>query len=179
MPFAGVRVGGEFRDTTNDGDRDTDIQESGAFGLALRMQRDAASEWEILYSRQRTETDATSGGAPSLDLDVEYLHFGGTFFPTERNYAPYVLGGLGVTRFSPKPGGLDDATDFSLSLGGGMRFPLTEAFALRLEARGFLTFVDADTAVFCISDGGGFCAIQGSGSTLLQFEAVLGFAFSF
>lgn len=179
MPFGGFRAGGEFEDALTG--RDTDVSESSSFGIALRLARDFETQWEILYSRQQTDTDGVTapGAAPAVDLDVEYLHLGGTYYPAEYAYSPYVIGGLGITRFTPKPGELDDRTDFSLSIGAGMRFPLTDRFALRLEGRGFLTFVDPDAAVFCRSDGGGACAIRGSGSTFLQFEAALGLAYSF
>lgn len=176
MPFGGFRLGGEFEDSENE--RDTDIDEAASYGFTLRVRPNAENEWELLYSRQATETESEAGVDP-LDVDIEYLHIGGTYFPSEYSYAPYVLGGLGVTRLSPKPGELDDETAFSMSLGAGMRFPITEHFALRLEGRAYATFLDTDSAIFCASDGGGACAIRASSSTFLQFEGVLGFAFWF
>lgn len=179
MPFGGFRVGGEFEDSASG--RDSDLGESGSFGVALRLGRDFETQWELLYSRQQSDIEAAAppGASPAVDVNVEYLHLGGTYYPGEYAYSPYVIGGLGLTRFTPKPGDLDDRTDFSLSIGAGMRFPVTARFALRLEGRGFLTFVETDTAIFCRSNGGGACAIQASGSTFLQFEAIVGFAYTF
>jgi opacity protein-like surface antigen len=178
MPFGGFRVGGEFEDA--DTERDVDADDSASYGVVLRLRPSLENEWDLLYSRQQTDTEAsTDGTVPSVDMTVEYLHIGGTYFPGDYDYAPYVLGGLGVTRLSPKGTGLEDETAFSISLGAGFRFPVAEHFALRLEGRAYATFLDTDTAIFCRSDGGGACAIRASGSTFLQFEAVLGFAFWF
>ena len=46
--------------------------------------------------------------------------------------------------------GTDD-TRFSFSLGAGLKVPVTPRFGIRLEARGFLTLVDSDSAMFCAS----------------------------
>lgn len=180
MPAIGYGVGGSFENSATD--EKVDIDDGEVFALSLRMQRGEEQEWEILYSRQSTDIEAgsTGGGTPRVALDVEYLQFGGSYFPTHRDYAPYLLGGLGVTRFKPSGAGLGDTTDFSLSLGAGIRFPFGEHFALRLEGRGFLTFVDTDTAFFCSSGAsGGACLIHSSGSTVLQFQALLGIAAAF
>lgn len=180
MPAIGYGLGGSFENSTTD--EKVDIEESRVFALSLRMRRGAEQEWEILYSRQDTDIEggSASGGTPRVALDVEYLQFGGTYFPTQRDYAPYVVGGLGVTRFKPSGAGLEDSTDFSISLGLGMRFPLGEHVAIRLEGRGYLSFVDTDTAFFCSSGSlGGACLIRASGSTVLQFQALLGLAVAF
>lgn len=180
MPAIGYGVGGSFENSAT-GEK-VDIDDGRALALSLRMHRGGDQEWEILYSRQDTDIEAgsTTGGTPRVALDVEYLQFGGSYFPTRRDYAPYLVGGLGMTRFKPAGAGLGDTTDFSLSLGAGMRFPIGGHLALRLEGRGFLTFVDADTAFFCSSGaGGGACLIRSSGSTVLQFQALLGISAAF
>lgn len=180
MPAIGYGVGGSFENSATD--EKIDIDDGEVFALSLRMHHGGEQEWEVLYSRQSTDIEAggVSGGTPRVGLDVEYLQFGGSYFPTRRDYAPYVVGGLGMTRFKPAGAGLGDSTDFSISLGLGMRFPLGEHFALRLEGRGFLTFVDTDTAFFCSSGAsGGACLIHASGSTVLQFQALLGIAAAF
>lgn len=181
MPFAGYVVGGEFENA--DTGESLDADPAAAFGIALRMRSpfEYDKEWEIFYSHQGTDVQPGGGDAtPEVGVDIDYLHLGGTYFPSERAYTPYVLGGLGVTMFSPDGAGLRDQTEFSISLGLGIRFPVTDYFALRLEGRGFLTFVDNDVGFFCGSGGeGGACLITASGSTFLQFQGALGFAFSF
>jgi hypothetical protein len=58
--------------------------------------------------------------------------------------------------------------------------PLSERAALRVEARGYMTVLEANTAIFCRSDAsGGACAIVASGKTLFQAELSVGVAFGF
>lgn len=177
-PFAGLRLGGHFK--LEDPSRKLDVDESGTLALALNLRIDEISQYELFYGRQSTslERDPLLG---QVDVDVEYLHLGGTVaMEGERRVIPYMVGGLGVTRFSPDPGDASDKTRFSLSLGGGVKVPLSQRFALRLEGRGYLTFVDTDTSFFCRSDeDGALCRIRGNGSTFIQYEVLAGATFAF
>jgi hypothetical protein len=58
--------------------------------------------------------------------------------------------------------------------------PVVKQLSLRLEARGLLTLISADTSLFCRSDQNGLlCQIHGHGSTFLQGEALAGVAYAF
>ena len=180
-PFAGYRFGGDFDvDTGATTRQNVDLDDHGSFALALDLRRDEESQYELFYSRQETslERDSPLG---ALGLNVEYLHIGGTLdVNQEMLLKPYVVGTLGLTRLSPEPGRASDNTRFSVSLGGGLRVPVSDHFSLRFEARGFLTFVNTNASFFCSSSSaGGFCAIHGSGSTFLQYELLAGAAFAF
>jgi opacity protein-like surface antigen len=178
-PFVGYRTGGEFEtDTTGE---DLDVDESNTFALALNLRIDALTQYELFYSRQSA---ALEGGTSlgDVELEIEYYHIGGTLVvdDTQPRFRPYIVGTLGATRFNPEPPEGDDEMRFSFSLGGGLRVPLSERFALRLEARGYLTFVDSDSSIFCASGSfGGVCQVRASGDTFLQYEALLGAAFAF
>jgi opacity protein-like surface antigen len=180
-PFVGYRMGGDFDIDVGAGTtQNADLDEHGSFALALDMRRDEESQYELFYSRQETNLEASSPLGP-LGIDVEYLHLGGTLDVDQGlPLTPYIVGTLGLTRFSPGPGSGSDDTRFSVSFGGGLRVPVSHHFSLRLEARGFLTFVDTNTAFFCSSSSaGGFCAIRSSGSTFIQYEVLAGAAFAF
>lgn len=180
-PFVGYRFGGDFDvDTGADTTQNADLDDHGSFAIALDMRRDEESQYELFYSRQETNLEPASPLGP-LGINVEYLHIGGTL-DVDQNLPlkPYIVGTLGLTRFSPEPGGAGDNTRFSFSLGGGLRVPVSTHFSLRFEARGFLTFVDTQTSFFCSSSSaGGFCSIRGSGSTFVQYELLAGAAFAF
>src|SRR4029077_2479058 len=177
-PFVGYRFGGTF--TLAGTDTRVDVNSHGAFALALDMSTDAqASQYELFYSRQSTSLGAQSP-VPS-DVVIEYLHIGGTanfLDPSASRLQPYLIGSLGLTRFDPSLG--DHKTDFSASLGVGLRSELTRHLAVRLEARGFATVLSSSTAVFCRSDQtGGLCEIHGRGSTFLQADLLAGVSYSF
>lgn len=176
-PFIGYRTSGEV-EVASSGE-EIDLENARSFALALNLRIDEGSQYELFYSRQQTELDRSSslGG---VDLDVEYLHVGGTLTVDDRpRFKPYIVGTLGATRLDPDPPEGREKTRFSISIGGGLRVPRSERFSLRIEARGFLTFVDTDSALFCESAGGAVCELRASGSTFIQYELLAGAAFAF
>jgi opacity protein-like surface antigen len=177
-PFGGFRGGGNFDVANSSGDVDVESKNSFSLGLAYRI--DAGQQYEFLYSRQETqlESNPTFG---QLDLNVEYLHLGGTVITNEeRRVKPYIAGGLGVTRFTSDTAGSSEETNFSLNFGAGLRIPFNDHFSLRLEARGYLTFLDTQSAIFCASgSSGGACAIRGSGDAFFQYDVMAGFGIAF
>lgn len=175
-PFAGFRLGGSFK--LKDTGRTVELNDRGSFALALDLQADEVAQYELFYSRQHTALHGDSTLAPT-SIDVEYLHIGGTaLLDDARRVKSYVVGGIGVTRFTPPAQGTED-TRLSASLGLGLRVPVNRHLSVRLEARAFLTLVNSDTAIFCRSDQAGLiCQIHGSGSTFLQGEVLAGVAFA-
>lgn len=176
VPYGGYRAFGGFEDATTGASRD--LASAPSFGLAVDLPWDSGRWVQAWYSRQSTDVDTGDG---HLDVDVEYLHFGGTVdLEPKGDWEPYFSAGIGATRFSPSLAGLDELTRFSGSLAWGIRRPLSERVTLRFELRGYITLMDSDTAVFCESVGGsGACTIVVKGSTLLQGEALVGVAFGF
>jgi opacity protein-like surface antigen len=181
-PFVGYRMGGDFDLESINGTAggDADLENHGSFAVAVNLLLDQTSAYELFYSRQETSLERNSPLAP-FDLDIEYLHLGGTLVLNEElPVIPYMAGGLGLTRFNPQTGDGGDDTRFSLSLAGGLRLPITERFSARLEARGYLTFVDSDSAFFCASGSfGGACAVRVRSNTLFQYELLAGASFAF
>jgi opacity protein-like surface antigen len=177
VPQAGVRLGGHFEDAESGASRQ--IEDAASLGVALEWRvADENRWWQVMYSRQGSKVNTPEG---AFDLDVEYLHIGGTApISEEGRVHSYISGGIGATRFSPSGAGLQDATRFSASLGLGLNMPLSERVAFRVEARGYVTVMEANTAIFCRSDSsGGACAIVASGKTLFQAELTAGVAFGF
>jgi hypothetical protein len=176
-PFAGYRVGGDFEAQVagTDERRDVDVEDGGSFGLDLGLYRDRNSFYELLYSRQSTSLDSSDPTLGRIDVDTEYLQFGGTLlFPEEHWYVPYLSFTIGATRFDAD-GGYDSTTRFSASLGGGFRLPFNDRVSATLGGRGYLTFVNSDTDILCVSgEDGGQCLLRSSGGTYFQAEALLG-----
>jgi len=175
-PFVGYLAGGEFEDPTDNSDRDLDADTD--FGIIVN----AAAEWwrhyEMLYARQSTSVD----GVGPFDMDVEYLQFGGTVSYPDAEYThviPYIAMTVGAARFSPDGPGLDDETKFAFTLGGGVRIPINERFAVRLDLRAFGTLLDSDSDIFCVSSGGATCNIRVKSDFFLQYSANLGITVGF
>ena len=169
-PFYGYVAGGEFEDTVSGSDRDLD--EGNNIGVIFNAAVDEWRHYELLYSTQSTELDGTT----PMDVDVQYLQFGGTVSnPDAERVIPYFGLTVGGARFSPDQAGFDDETKLAFSIAGGLRVPVTEHFGLRFDARAFVTLLDTDGNIFCVSDaGGGACSIRTKSDTLLQYSASLG-----
>ncbi len=181
-PMVGYRMGGgfDFYDETLDKDRSADLDDDMSWGIDLGLYRDPNSFYELLYSRQATKLDSSDSDLRSVDVTTQYLQIGGTvLYPQESWFVPYLSGTLGVTLLDPS-GAYDSETKFSISLGTGLRFPISDNFAATLGLRGYLTFIGSDSEFLCYSGGGqGGCLVRSSGSTFFQGEATLGFSLMF
>lgn len=178
-PFAAYRVGGTFEDA--DGQGSLELRESSAWGLVVNGAVESNTEWEVLYARQSTDVDASAfaGTETLFDMDIDYLHFGGTYLLDGERVRPFVALTIGATRFDPRLPGFDARTYASASLGAGWKFRLAKHVGLRLEARGFGTLIESNSRLFCASDGGVVCLIVAEGRILAQWEARAGFTARF
>jgi hypothetical protein len=178
-PFAGYAIGGGFEDNTTGASLDVDS--TGAFGLVLGLPDTHETQYELFYSFQRTELNSggISGGSALFDMDIHYLHLGGTYlFPGEK-LRPFVSGGVGMTVFAPDASGLGTKANLSFSLGGGAKIPISNRVGLRFEGRGFLTILPDDTEIFCVSSGGAACAVKVQGDVFGQVQLLAGIYFGF
>jgi hypothetical protein len=182
-PFVGGRVGGGFDVSTTDGnDSSVDLGSGASYGIDLGLYRDSQSFYELLYSTQSTSLDSSDPVLDGVDLRVDYLQFGGTLFlPQDSDFfVPYLSLTIGATFMEPDYRGYDSETRFSGSLGGGFRIPFNDNVALNLGVRGYLTLINSDTSLFCVSDAGdASCLLRSSGSTFFQAEGQLGLSVRF
>lgn len=169
-PFYGYMAGGEFESPSTNTDRDLD--ENNDFGVIFNAAVDEWRHYEVLYTQQSTEI----GGTAPIDLDVQYLQIGGTVSnPDAERVIPYFGITFGAARFSPDQSGLDDETKLAFTVGTGFKVPITEHIGVRFDARAFISLLDTDGNIFCVSDNGvGTCAIRTKSDTLLQYHAALG-----
>lgn len=176
-PFVGWMAGGSFEEPSTGAERD--IDEDTSFGIFLNLMADVPErQYELLYVKQGTMVE----GSVPMDLDIEYLQIGGTVaYPQNRYVNPYFGMTVGGARFSPDLQGLDDETKIAFSAGGGMRIPITQHFGIRLDFRAFVTLLEDDTEIFCVSDPANTsgCAIRPKGDTLVQYTGSLGVMFGF
>lgn len=174
-PFYGYMGGGSFEDSTTGVARDLD--EDNSYGLIIDAAADQWRHYELMYVKQGTRIE----GTVPMDLDVEYLQIGGTVsYEDATTVIPYFGMTLGAARLSPSGPGLSDETNFALSAGGGFKVPVSKHFAVRFDARAFLTLLNTSGNIFCASDNGaGTCAIRAKSDTFLQYQAALGVTYGF
>lgn len=174
-PHIGYISGGEFEDPTDGTERDLD--EGSSFGLFVDIADEHWRHYEIFYTDLDTEVD----GVTPFDMQVQYLQIGGIVsHPDARYVIPYFGMTVGAARFSPDEPGLDNETELAFSVGGGLRFPITDRFGVRLDARAFVTVLDSEGDLFCRSDEGeATCRIRAKSDTFLQYAASLGVTIGF
>jgi len=175
--FGGARAGGSFTDNAGAAasERSLDADNGAAGAVALNWALDPTRQGEIFVARQQTDLRRVSVGAATdtLPLAITYAHFGGTYH-FDRSHAaggPYVVGGLGITHFSPGLAGLASEVRGSMNVGLGWRLPLGPAASLRMELRGYATLINSSGGFFC---SGGGCVVQIRGDTFTQAEALIG-----
>ncbi len=179
-PFAAYRIGGSLEE--KDGDGQVELNDSNALGVMFNIEANPNGQYEFLYSRQNTDarTEGFLPNDPTVDMDVETFHIGGTYLFDGEKTRPFLALTLGLTQFDPGITDSNSESFFSASIGGGVQLNATRRLGLRLEARAFTTFVKDDSNIFCISSGGtGGCLIQVAGRTLTQWEARAGLVFRF
>ncbi|NLG74747.1 MAG: porin family protein [Xanthomonadaceae bacterium] len=174
-PFAGYVFGGEFEDPSDGTDRDLD--DDSSWGMFVDIAAEHWRHYELFYANLDTIVE----GATPFDMQVQYLQIGGTVsHPDARHVIPYFGMTVGAARFSPDEPGLDNETEFAFSVGGGLRFPITDRFGVRFDARAFITVLDSDGDLFCVSDAtGGAFRIRAKSDTFLQYAASLGVTIGF
>ncbi|MEW8508682.1 MAG: outer membrane beta-barrel protein [Candidatus Thiodiazotropha sp.] len=177
-PFAGQRFGGSF-ELDSDYSR-MDVDNSNDWGFTISQAASDTTRYEFLYSHQDSSLADTTDPDNAFDLDIHYVHLGGTVDVHTLNYrkekiTPYITGGLGMTIMNPSHRGYEDETRFSLSVGGGLKWYPTERLGIRFEMRGYSTLIDSNETLFC--DAG--CSLQIEGDAFPQFETNLGLIFSF
>ena len=174
--YAGYRGGGSFTDA--DTGQSLGLDASGAGSLALDIGLDTSRQLEFFVSYQRTHLSLdgpSAAGGDRLAMNIVYLHVGGTnFFDGEIGRGPYVVGGIGATLFDPEAG-YSNEVRASMNLGVGYQWLLGNTLALRVEARGYGTFVNSSGGMFC----SGGCVVSIKGDAITQGEVMLGLSARF
>ncbi len=178
-PFGGWRFGGEFAEVGSGYGNEINLDESPSFGLILGIPWDPIdrSSLELVWSHQGSSVDLTTAGGSTLDLNVDYLHIGGMapFSTPNEKIETLLSGGLGATYMQAGSSSSSSEIRFSLSFGAGLLFHVSERVAVRLEARGWYTFTETGSAIFC----SGGCVVAFSGTGFVQGELTAGLQLSF
>lgn len=133
--------------------------------------RGARLQYEVYLGRAETDLELQGETATqtSVALDSNYLHFGGTYEWQKEALRPYIVATIGATHFDPD--GASSKTDPSFGIGGGLKFLFSDLAGLRLDARGFGTVTDSDSAIFCDN---GQCLVRVSGDVWWQYQLTAG-----
>ena len=173
-PFYGYGFGGEVQDAITDAKYR--LQDSPAYGLIL----DYAplgyfGRFEVIWSHQESGVDFQgNNGLGKVDVTIDVAQVGGECEYGFDRLRGYVAAHAGATHFSTD--GHGENTQFSFSIGGGVKAFLTRNLYLRADIRGFATVTHAE---------GGFIFANGitvatfSGTALWQGQVSAGIGITF
>lgn len=180
IPLYGLRGGGEFIDAQTN--KKHTLESSEVYGMILSFPYERGKTFEVYYSHQSTQLNSLTIATPAptnvanIPITIDYLHFGGTSpISEDKNLTTFVSGGLGFAYLSPDFPDAQSDLRASLSVGFGLKWPITERIALRLETRGLATLYNNNSAIFC--NGG--CTIKVNGNFIMQGEVFAGLGFTF
>jgi opacity protein-like surface antigen len=177
-PLGGYTFGGEFTDAA--ATTAVEVDDAPHYGLIFNLRESTHTQWEIFYARQESEADTSELPAGAVDLDVQYLHVGGTYVADGIRARPFLAATVGMTRFDPDPLTFDSENFFSFGIGAGYQFRPTDRLGVRLESRLLGTFLRSDTDLFCeTGPDENLCAISSDSDTYWQLQASLGLVFRF
>lgn len=175
-------VGGRFSNDLKDQEtgQKAVIDNGFAQALAVSWYYGRNTEGELLFSnsKQNLTMSSEAGDAKNIDTDVNisYLHFGGRVnFVNDSPFSTSLGLGLGATFFVPGSG-YDNDIAFSGNVTGGVRYELSEQWALKADLRVYGTVLQNNSSLFC---GDGQCLVELEGEIYVQTELMAGIEYKF
>lgn len=172
-PFGGGRFFGGLTDYTG---TSVDVDDAFSFGGFVTLMQGRELGYELGYSRQDTDLRFSRPfeGQERFDVKVDQWTFAvQRHFPRPgQALTPFGSGLIGLTHFSSADSDQSE-TKFMLGASGGAKFLRPESLlGLRLEARGYFSFVGGGGAGVGCGIGG--CSFGFSSDAFFQLDLVAG-----
>jgi hypothetical protein len=178
-PIGGYRFGGDFFELLTR--QPVDIDGAPAIGVVVDFPIPNGFQVEALFTHQHVQAlvpTFPSGPPVSWHFDVDHYQAGGIQEYDYGRMRPFLTGTLGLTSYRAQN---DDELRFTLGAGGGVKLFPTRHIGVRFEGRAFMTFVDADVALFACSTltANGGCVVGFNANIVWQTEFTAGVIFRF
>ena len=156
--FTGIHLGGTAKLYYGD----FKIEDAQNYGGKIAFGLSSTIFAELTYMRTNTEgIYYPELGSPSerIPFSSNYLHFGGLQeINLGERIAPYGTIGLGLVWWDPETDVIDGKTQFSITLGGGLKIWLTDMIGIRLQGSMFMPLLLNGYGFGCgIGTGGSGC----------------------
>lgn len=179
-PYGGYRFGGTF--TVDGSDDEYELDDAGSAGIIFNLRQYENTQWEVLYTRQRSDArfDGVTINDAVIDIETQTLQLGGTYQGPGDRVRPYLAATIGGTRIEASARGSESDTFWSGSIGVGLNVNPSARLGLRAEARAYGVLLDSSTELLCRTGPDlNICAIRVEGDVLGQVELFAGVVFRF
>jgi len=158
-----------------------DLQGGPLYGVAVGWRVRPDGIVEVAWTRQDSEAtgELFDTGAVRFDVTIDTLEVGGLWETRPGRMRPFLGLAVGVTRLAGPDQDFGEGWYFSGSIGGGIRYELSEHALLRLEARTTGILVADGGGLGCGFNGGAVCQVGLSGSILGAISARVGISARF
>jgi hypothetical protein len=172
-PFVGYRFGGSLADNAG---TSYDIGSAVSYGAVVNLDLRRDLGVEFVWSHQGSELELADVLEPGpYKVTVNHWMVGPwkAFGRPAARVRPFASFLLGVSNFSTSIAEGESRARFALGSGLGVKFFPQPRVGLRLEGRGFFTFTDEGTSLFC-STALAACPLQFKSDLLFQGEVAAG-----
>jgi hypothetical protein len=159
-PFVGYETSASYPVNGLSGPAGTDlinrlrVNDSLAFGTFLDYSLTENAQLEFMWNRNNTSYSAhdilSNSYISAYHSDIDQYQFGGLYMfrSSAEKLRPYVAASLGFTH-DTNSNGTPNRTEFSYSLGGGVKYYLTRHVGLRGDLRYLPTYGSSSNELYC------------------------------
>jgi hypothetical protein len=158
MPLIGYRLNGA-KALAGPRENRLDLLDKPVIGAAVGFLTKDQGEIELAWTHSNTAAEVErAGGLPTdrFDVKIDQFHINFMAMSDPEPTQPFLLIGLGATRFAPAANRSTD-TRFSFAFGGGVKWILNDYVGWRVDARWTPVFAPAGSHFFCDKSGTGEC----------------------
>jgi opacity protein-like surface antigen len=146
----------------------------GALAIDVEINGNPTERIGAFLSHHRTNLDANLG-LQATGLKLTNLHLTASKVYPDGDLEGFVTAGAGATFLDPEDGQLNSSTQFSLQVGAGAQYAVTEQLFIRAEARWLPIITGSNAAGLC--SGGCIIALDAEYYSQTQFN--VGFVLRF
>jgi Outer membrane protein beta-barrel domain len=130
------------------------VNDALAYGTFVDIGLTENSQFDFMWNRNNTSYDAhdilTNSYFHAYDSDIDQFQFGALYMfrSSDVKLRPYIVGGVGFTHDS-NSNSTPNRTEFSWSIGGGVKYFAGRHIGFRADARYLPTYGSSSNATYC------------------------------
>ncbi len=153
--------------------RDVKVTDKASYGGRIGLRVDFSKVIEFEYNRTEAEIiipGAETDSTGSFGFTANYYTLGGVYEAGDGELVPFGTANMGMANFKGKEGAGQSVNMFVVGVGGGIKYFLSDAIGIRLQARLIFPMRFSGVGIGCgIGTGGGGCgASVGGYSSIIQ-----------